>query len=67
MNGNLTPSLFEALNRLQRRAQEFGQLLLRPSELLAGCLKLLLIHRSLPLTGATLTVIPQCGIVNQIQ
>jgi hypothetical protein len=47
MHGHPTPTLLKALNGLQRRAQEFGQLLLRFSELLAEGLKRSMIHGAL--------------------
>jgi hypothetical protein len=47
MHGDLPPSLFEALDRLERRPQKRRQLFLGPSEPLSGGLKFLVVHRDL--------------------
>ena len=64
MHANLSPSLFETLNCLQRGSQKLRQLFLCLLELLAVYLELLPVHGALSLAECknVLTMIPHCGI-----
>jgi len=46
MNGNFPPSLFEALNRLERCSEEFGHLFLSLLEAPTERVKVFMIHRN---------------------
>jgi len=62
VRGNLSPSLFKALDGLNRRSQELGHLLLRLSKGLAEKSELFGIHEILTSGGIfLLTDIPQSG------